>query len=159
MSDVEVKELFDKAFSEVTKRLVRIEFKKAGDEREQDEQSLLNQGCRELIETKGSMNSVVVCQFSEDLYRFITTTMNGGKVPSEEELHLYLNEYINIICGFAISQMNNLTGTKSRLSVPQYYREGEQIDVSLQKKQRQRMTYKSKYGMLHVFLFYSFQND
>lgn len=159
MSDVDVKEFFDKAFDEVTRKLVKIDFEKISDEREQEEQSLLNQGCRELIETKGSVNSVVVCQFSEELYRFITASMNGGELPSEDELHLYLNEYMNIICGFAISQINNITETKSRLSVPHYFQEGEQIDVSLQKQQRQRMTYKSKYGMLHVFLFYSFQNN
>lgn len=159
LSDVEVKKLFDKAFSEITKKLIALDLKKTGDEREKEEQSLLNRGCRELIETNGSMNSVVVCQFSEDLYRYITTKMNGGKLPSEEELHLYLNEYMNIICGFAVSQMNNVTGTKSRLSVPRFFQEGEKIDVSLQKKQRQKMTYQSKYGMLHVFLFYSFQND
>ena len=159
MSDVDVKELFDKAFFEVTRKLVQIDFQKTRDEREKEEQVLLNQGCRELIETRGSMNSVVVCHFSEDLYQFITRTMNGGELPSEDVLHLYLNEYMNIICGFAVSQMNNLTGTKSRLSVPQYLPEGEQIDVSFQKKQRHRMTYQSKYGMLHVFLFYSFQND
>lgn len=159
MSDVEVKELFDKAFFEVTRKLVQIDFHKTSDEREKEEQALLNHGCRELIETKGSMNSVVVCQFSDELYKFITTAMNGGELPSEDELHLFLNEYMNIICGFAVSQMNNMTGTKSRLSVPQYYQDGEQMDVSLQKKQRHRMTYESKYGILHVFLFYTFQND
>lgn len=159
LSGVDVKELFDKAFYEVTRKLVKIDFEKTSDEREKEEQSLLDQGCRELIETKGSMNSVVICQFSEELYRFITTAMNGGELPSEDELHLYLNEYMNIICGFAVSQMNNLTGTKSRLSVPQYFQEGEHLDVSFQKKQRQRITYESKYGVLHVFLYYSFQND
>lgn len=155
MSDVDVKELFDKAFFEVTRKLVKIDMQKTSDEREKEEQALLNQGCRELIETKGSMNSVVVCQFSDELYRFITTTMNGGELPSEDELHLYLNEYMNIICGFAVSQMNNLTGTKSRLSIPRYFQEGDPIDDSLQKRQRYRITYQSKYGMLHVFLFYS----
>lgn len=159
MSDVDVKELFDKAFFEVTRKLVQIDFQKTGDEREKEEQALLNQGCRELIETKGSMNSVVVCQFSDELYRVITTTMNGGELPSEDELHLYLNEYMNIICGFAVSQMNNMTGTKSRLSVPRYFKEGDQMDLSLQKQQRYRITYESKYGVLHVFLFYSFNND
>lgn len=159
MSDVEVKELFDRAFYEVTRKLVKIEIQKTGDEREKEEQVLLNQGCRELIETVGSMNSVVVCQFSEELFRFITTAMNGGKLPAKEELHLFLNEYMNIICGFAVSQMNNITGTKSRLSVPQYYPEGAQIDGSLQKRQRQRLSYDSKYGKLHVFVFDSVQND
>lgn len=154
-----MKELFDKAFFEVTRKLVQIDFQKTGDEREKEEQALLNQGCRELIETKGSMNSVVVCQFSDELYRVITTTMNGGELPSEDELHLYLNEYMNIICGFAVSQMNNMTGTKSRLSVPRYFKEGDQMDLSLQKQQRYRITYESKYGVLHVFLFYSFNND
>lgn len=159
MSNTELKELFDRAFSDVTKKLVRIEFRKINDEREVQEQELLNTGFRELIETKGSMNSVIVCQFSEELYRSITAKMNGGEIPSPDEIHLYLNEYMNIICGYAVSQVNNLTGTKSRLSVPMFFQEGESVDFSFQTKQGQRLTYDSKYGTLHVFLYYSSQND
>ena len=130
MLNMNVKEIFDTSFCEVTKKLVKLELKKVcnEEEKEEDKAEILNKGYREAIETHGYINSIVICQFSDELFRYIIDTMNNGVTPSEEEIPLYLNEYINIACGHAVSRMNNLAGHSSRLSIPSFYQEEEPLE-------------------------------
>lgn len=159
MERVKVDEIFDHAFCEVTKKLVNLELQKVVKKEKKEEEALLGRGYREEIETHGFMNSKIVCQFSDELYRYITDTMNNGVTPSEEEIHLFLNEYINIACGYAVSRLNNLVGKPSRLSVPRFYQDDEPLEIVEMAEAGQYLTYHTAIGMLHVFLFYSLQTD
>ena len=137
-----VKEIFDTSFCEVTKKLVKLELKKV---------------CNE--ETHGYINSIVICQFSDGLFRYIIDTMNNGVTPSEEEIPLYLNEYINIACGHAVSRMNNLAGHSSRLSIPSFYQEEEPLEDKWGIRSGCWLSYHTEIGRLHIFLKYSFQSE
>ena len=53
--------------------------------------------------------------------------MNGGTAASEDEKLLYINEYINIVCGCALSNISNKIGGASRLTVPVFLDKGETI--------------------------------
>ncbi|MCI8377244.1 MAG: chemotaxis protein CheX [Lachnospiraceae bacterium] len=163
MLNMDVKEIFDTSFCEVTKKLVKLELKKVCDEegKEEDKEKadLLSKGYREAIETHGCINSVVICQFSDELFRYIIDTMNNGVTPSEEEAPLFLNEYINIACGHAISRMNNLAGQSSRLSIPSFYQEGEPLEDKWIIHSGRWLSYRTEIGRLHIFIKYSFQSE
>lgn len=160
MLSMDVKEIFDNAFCEVTKKLVKLELQKVCDEEgKEDEAVLLKKGYREAIETHGYMNSKIVCQFSDGLFHYITDTMNNGETPSEEEIPLFLNEYINITCGYAISRLNNLAGQPSRLSVPNFYQEEEPLEEKWVIHAGQYLSYRTDIGRLHIFIKYSLQSE
>lgn len=156
-----VDETFDTAFCEVTKKLVNLELQRVAEEDRitAEKEVILEKGYREEIATQGHINSRIVCHFSDELYRYITDTMNNGVTPSEEEIHLFLNEYINITCGHAISSLNNLTGKRSRLTIPKFYRNDDQLELANPDEEGRYLVYRSTTGMLHVFLFYSLQTD
>lgn len=158
MEGVRVEEIFDHAFCEVTRKLVNLELQKVTEE-DVVQRECFNTGCREEIETHGYMNAKIVCQFSDELYRYIIDTMNNGETPPEEEIPLYLNEYVNIVCGHAVSSLNNMIGRASRLSVPKFYEEGKQMEEQKMAQMKQAFSYRTTIGMLHVFMFYSLQTD
>lgn len=160
MLSMDVKEIFDNAFCEVTKKLVKLELQKVcDDEGKEDEAVLLKKGVREAIETHGYINSKIVCWFSDELFRYIIITMNNGVIPSEEEIPLYLNEYINIACGHAISRLNNLAGRSSRLSVPNFYHKEEPLEEKWVIHAGQYLSYRTDIGGLHIFIKYSLQSE
>lgn len=159
MSGVEIYEVFDRAFGEVTKKLVSIDLKKVKEDAGGEETGFLEQGYRESIRTKGYINAKIVCHFSDGLFQYITDTMNGGVTPSDEEVPLYLNEYVNITCGYALSKLNNIVEKPSRLSVPSFYQMKEPLDSMLNLDKVKFLSYDSKVGRLHVYICYSVEND
>lgn len=151
MTSSEVKQIFDASFFDITKKLVRLEVSRMEKIEEEQKNTMLVQGYREKIRTQGAVNATVVCKFPEPLFQYIINTMHGGTSPDEEEIPLYINEYMNIICGHAISKINNITKTKSRLSVPEFYGETDTLAVSSEKGQY--LAYQSSYGLMQVFFF------
>ncbi|MCD7825030.1 MAG: chemotaxis protein CheX [Clostridiaceae bacterium] len=153
---MEVREIFDTAFCDVTKKIVQLDLYKSGQEQQE---KLGLQKCREVIRTHGYVNAVIVCQFSDEMFRYIPGAMNKGVPPTEEEVPLYINEYINIACGYAISRLNNMAGTPSRLSVPQFYQRGEPLEGDMNFDEKQCLSYRSRIGELQVYLFYSLKAE
>ncbi len=152
---MEVKDVFDDAFCDVTKKIVKLDLHKS-DEKMQDAQAVSDfQDYREMIQTQGYVNAVIVCRFSNEMFHYITNTMNNGVTPSGEELPLYINEYINIACGCAISRINDMTGQLSRLTVPRFYQCGEPLEGDLDFREQRFLSYDSRLGKLQVYLFYS----
>jgi chemotaxis protein CheY-P-specific phosphatase CheC len=160
LESVRVDEIFDDAFCKVTKKLVNLELQKVVNDDKSEEEVLLQKGYREKIEIYGFINSKIVCQFSDELYRYITDTMNNGVTPSDEEIHLFLNEYINIACGYAVSKINNLVGKPSRLSVPRFYQQDEPLEEEIETTESGKfLTYHTAIGRLHIYLCYSLQTE
>lgn len=159
MISIEVRDIFDSAFREVTKKLVGIELKETtGTGQDSEDWLLLRHGYREKIQTNGYMTASIICRFSDSLYQHIVETMSGSNLE-QEEYPLYLNEYMNIICGRAVSNVNNLIGVTSRLTVPLYYQSDEPIEGLTQGVGWQKLMYDTSAGTLQVFLEYSFQNE
>lgn len=72
-----------------------------------------------LIHTRGAVNLRVACHMNSEFSQEIVSKMYGGDIDDVQEMKLYLNEYMNIVCGYAVSRLNDTTGTRSRISVPQ----------------------------------------
>ncbi len=157
MENVKLGEIFDHAFREVSKKIIKLELQEETKEGEGKHRKYMEEGYREEIKTHGFLDSKIVCRFSEGLYYYIVSTMNNGVTPSEDQIPLFLNEYINIACGCAVSNLNNLVGKPSRLSVPRFYSGNEPLDGVQTEAPKDCLAYHTSEGLLHVFLFYSLQ--
>lgn len=151
MKEETVNEIFQQSFVDITKKLVGLSLQ----EREQPE-DLLEKN-RIFIFISGFLDSGVVCAFSSELFEYIAEVMYGGVLPSRGEQILYLKEYINIVCGRAVSQFNNATGSFSRLSVPYY--NGE-IPVPKDKRPGKLfLYYETDHGDMQIAIDYLIHKD
>lgn len=155
MLSVDMEKIFDEAFCNVTQKLVKLELKKLCGE----EEISFTEGYREAIETHGYLSAKIICWFSDGVFHYITDMMNGGTAPSEEEISLFLNEYINIACGYAVSKLNDMVGHSSRLSVPYFFQGTEKMGEKWEIHEGKGLLYHTKAGKLYILIEYSFQNE
>lgn len=153
---VDMENIFDEAFCNVTKKLVNLELQRISGE--EDEISF-DEGYREAIATHGYLSAKIICWFSDELFHYITDMMNGGKTPSDEEIPLFLNEYINITCGYAVSKLNDLVGRSSRLSVPAFFQGTEKMGEKWEIQEGGSLLYHTEIGKLYILVKYSFQSE
>lgn len=144
----QVLSIFDEAIYKVSHKLLRIELQKMTDTDgwKPDETNAYYRG---VIHMHGYLNATLVYYFPEELYYYIACVMNCGSLPSEDERHLYISEFINITCGHAISKLNDLVGKSTRITVPQLYARSDTLE-DIPEKNRMILPYQSEKGMLHV---------
>ena len=106
------------------------------------------------VKTKGKFNSTIICGFSSDIFDAIIIGMNDGKMPSEDEKVLYINEYVNIICGRALSEINNRLGRTSRLTVPMMCYDKESIVIDDSEMENEVLFYETEFGNIEVCIYY-----
>lgn len=150
---LEVGEIFKKAFISLTNRLSAIElseeeFRKADSGKE---------STRVMILTKGKFQSYIICSMSKELGEKILLGMNHGEPLEPEEKNLYLKEYMNIICGHGLSDINGKLGAASRLSVP--YLGAEEAEIFEGQREttnkEENICLDSKYGIMSIYIYYS----
>lgn len=151
--------VFDDTFRNVTKKIIKLDLCESREEKNGDWDEVIRHGYREMIYTHGFMDVIMVCHFSEELFHYIVNTMNGGSPPPKEEVPLYLNEYVNIVCGYAVSELNTMYRKKARVSVPHYYDPDDYLEIGKEEKERTLFLYESEHGSLKVLLYYTFQED
>ena len=148
MTDVKVEEIFDDAFVNVSKKIVSLKLDRKADKKA-DIKYL------ELVHTKGKFVSTIICGFSPAMFETIIKNMNGGKMPSEDEKILYINEYVNIVCGRALSEINNQMGVSSRLTVPTLCLEADGINVEPGKTGNEILYYETEFGQIEIAIHYT----
>ena len=137
MTEMKVGKIFDDAFISISKKLISLDLRRKKEE-------IISVKCMEFVKTKGKFNSTIICGFSSDIFDAIIIGMNDGKMPSEDEKVLYINEYVNIICGRALSEINNRLGRTSRLTVPMMCSDME----------NEVLFYETEFGNIEVCIYY-----
>ena len=117
-------------------------------------EEIISVKCMEFVKTKGKFNSTIICGFSSDIFDAIIIGMNDGKMPSEDEKVLYINEYGNIICGRALYEINNRLGRTSRLTVPMMCSDKESIDIDDSEMENEVLFYETEFGNIEVCIYY-----
>lgn len=107
-----------------------------------------------LIQSKGNFESVITCHMESTLYEAVLIRMNAGKLISPELKHLYIGEYINVVCGHALSNINNLLGAHSRLTIPEILKEDRE-NVKNEYTNDDVMYFKSAYGSMKIEMSYA----
>ena len=147
MTDMKVGKIFDDAFISISKKLISLDLRRKKEE-------IISVKCMEFVKTKGKFNSTIICGFSSDIFDAIIIGMNDGKMPSEDEKVLYINEYVNIICGRALSEINNRLGRTSRLTVPMMCSDKESIDIDDSEMENEVLFYETEFGNIEVCIYY-----
>ncbi len=149
MEMAEVAELFDFAFVSVTQKIASLDLKREPDRDMNDEEKYIGS-----VSTKGRFNSLIVCEISPEVYDYIIDVMNGGEMMSEDERILYIKEYINIVCGYALSQINNKMGPPpSRLTPPAFGTSDEMMGGEESKSESLNLYYETDMGVMRVSVF------
>lgn len=147
MTEMKVGKIFDDAFISISKKLISLDLGRKKEE-------IISVKCMEFVKTKGKFNSTIICGFSSDIFDAIIIGMNDGKMPSEDEKVLYINEYVNIICGRALSEINNRLGRTSRLTVPMMCSDKESIDIDDSEMENEVLFYETEFGNIEVCIYY-----
>ena len=147
MTEMKVGKIFDDAFISISKKLISLDLRRKKEE-------IISVKCMEFVKTKGKFNSTIICGFSSDIFDAIIIGMNDGKMPSEDEKVLYINEYVNIICGRALSEINNRLGRTSRLTVPMMCSDKESIDIDDSEMENEVVFYETEFGNIEVCIYY-----
>lgn len=147
MTEMKVGKIFDDAFISISKKLISLDLRRKKEE-------IISVKCMEFVKTKGKFNSTIICGFSSDIFDAIIIGMNAGKMPSEDEKVLYINEYVNIICGRALSEINNRLGRTSRLTVPMMCSDKESIDIDDSEMENEVLFYETEFGNIEVCIYY-----
>ena len=147
MTEMKFGKIFDDAFISISKKLISLDLRRKKEE-------IISVKCMEFVKTKGKFNSTIICGFSSDIFDAIIIGMNDGKMPSEDEKVLYINEYVNIICGRALSEINNRLGRTSRLTVPMMCSDKESIDIDDSEMENEVLFYETEFGNIEVCIYY-----
>ena len=147
MTEMKVGKIFDDAFISISKKLISLDLRRKKEE-------IISVKCMEFVKTKGKFNSTIICGFSSDIFDAIIIGMDDGKMPSEDEKVLYINEYVNIICGRALSEINNRLGRTSRLTVPMMCSDKESIDIDDSEMENEVLFYETEFGNIEVCIYY-----
>ena len=150
MTEMKVGKIFDDAFISISKKLISLDLRRKKEE-------IISVKCMEFVKTKGKFNSTIICGFSSDIFDAIIIGMNDGKMPSEDEKVLYINEYVNIICGRALSEINNRLGRTSRLTVPMMCSDKESIDIDDSEMENEVLFYETEFGNIEVCIYIMMQ--
>lgn len=144
-----VYEIFQRAFTEVTMKLTEISLQGGNGNIPAECQVRL------MLCITGFIEAEIVCVFASRLYQAIVKAMHGGTLPVEEECILYLKEYVNIVCGRAVTVLNNKIGMSSRLSVPYDWEEAPERGKAWQ--ETIQLYFETAYGDMQIMVDYSAQ--
>ena len=96
---------------------------------------------------------------NHDMYRQILSGMYGGGMPPEEERALYINEYMNVVCGRIVSKVNTLTDSVSKLSVPEYFGENDPDYGRDEQAYHIMLVYRNGQGFVRFIIQFEFQQN
>lgn len=112
-----------------------------------------------MIHTKGFFLANIKCEMDWDMFEQILSGMYGGEMPPEEECSLYMNEYMNIVCGRIVSKVNTLTDSVSKLSVPEYFGENDPDFGRDEQAYHILLAYRYGQGFLRFIIQFEFQQN
>lgn len=112
-----------------------------------------------MIHTRGFFLADILCEINERMCDSIISGMYGGGMPPDSERPLYLNEYMNIVCGRIVSKVNTLTGSVSKLSTPEYCGAAEP-DLEINESMHCiRLAYQNGQGLIRFIIQFDFQQN
>lgn len=141
--------IFDEAFTALTRKLSNVELIHT------DKENFSQRTHKFAVKTKGAFQGYIFAELENDLLNELVTGINKGRKLQEAEKILFAMEYLNIVCGRALSEINNQTGSGARLTVPQYIT--GKMPEELSDSEREILVYQSEYGQLKIKVSYKFE--
>ena len=149
VESINVNQIFDEAFTVLTQKVSGVEVVRC--ETVEFEQQVH----KFVVKTKGMFQGYISAEIEHNLLGKIVTGINKGRKLQEAEKILFAMEYLNIVCGRALSEINNQTGTSSRLTVPQYIT--GKMPEKMSDSEKEELRYQSEFGYLKIELIYKLE--
>ncbi len=144
--------IFDNVIVSVSKKLMQLELEAMLQEEVKEDNVITV-----TMESKGVFNSKIYCYMEKDLVVKMINDLTRGEPILEGEIDLYLKEYLNVICGRAISEINNIVGVASRFSVPDIFQGYKETEDCYE--QKEEFMYGNEFGMLKLIVIYMFEEN
>lgn len=112
-----------------------------------------------MIHTRGFFLANIKCEMDRAMFEQILSGMYGDGMPPDEEQPLYMNEYMNIVCGRIVSKVNTLTGSVSKLSIPEYFGENDPDFGRDEQAYHILLAYRNGQGFLRFIIQFEFQQN
>ncbi len=149
VESVNVHRIFDEVFTALTQKISSIELTKEEEVNFSEKTHLF------IIKTKGSFQGKIYAEIEEGLMEQIVSKINKGRKMQDAEKILFTMEYLNIVCGRALSEINNQTGNRSRLTVPHYVTDKTSEEIT--DGESEMLFYQSTHGCLKVTVVYKIE--
>lgn len=143
---IDIEEIFDNAYRKYTKSMTSVAM-----ERTDSFIPIEGKKYSFAVRTKGAFVSVLYFDFDSKLFEAVVANICSENPGNYNEKVLYVTEYLNIICGRAISQINNVSGMHSRLSVPILIQDGSEEALFNEKAE---LSYQCLQGSLNIVIYY-----
>ena len=148
VESINVYSIFDEAFTSLTQKVSGIELVREEESGFEEKSHLF------VIKTKGACQGQIVAELENGFLEEVVLKINKGRKLQTGEKILFAMEYLNIVCGRALSEINNQTGSSSRLTVPQYVTGKVPVAPGGEKE---NLFFQSAYGRLKITLVYQFE--
>ena len=149
VESINVNQIFDDAFTVLTTKVSNVELNRV------EKAEFIQKFHRFVIKTKGAFQGYLLAEIEHDLLGAIVMGINKGRKLQEAEKILFAMEYLNIVCGRALSEINNQTGSSSRLTVPQYVT--GKLPEMMSDGEKEKLYYQSEFGQLKINLIYKLE--
>lgn len=113
ISYLDMNEIVNRVFTNITRQMIALKMQKL----DKYESLALEKHCFE-IQTEGAFDSWILFEMDKKLYDKIAIVLHKSETITAQEKKIYVVEYLNVICGRILSEINNKLGKRSRLSVP-----------------------------------------
>ncbi len=107
-----------------------------------------------IVTTRGMFQALIICEMQNSLCDKLVLEMNLGDKLNLDDQILYIKEYLNIICGKALSDINNQLGSRSKLSVPHIVQGSYGLEEKHDYILKHEFIYASDYGRMNVSVYY-----
>lgn len=151
--NLDVVAIYEDTFSSLTQKVAAIKLEEIN-----AEEASLQEKYAFMIYTTGTFESAVRCEMENRLFEQIALNLNKGQELPEDTKVLYLTEYLNIICGRALSSINGKLKSASRLTVPKFIKEGEEGQKEAYAHE-EHIGFATEYGNMKVVLKYNYETQ
>lgn len=109
---LDVRHMFVESFTSVTEKIAGFPLRCCSDKKD------FKTGQNVKINAEGVFTACLYISMEGSFEDAVLKGMSNGKVLSPEMRKMYVGEYINIVFGHVLTNINNIVGKTSRLTIP-----------------------------------------
>lgn len=151
--NLDVVAIYEDTFISLTERVAAIELYEVN-----TDDIVLQEKYVFLIHTAGAFVSALTCEIDTSLLEQIALNLNKGEALLRDEKILYITEYLNIVCGRAVSSINEVLKSASRITVPKCIMGAEEYQEETY-LQEDKIGFATKYGNMQIVLKYNYETQ
>lgn len=141
----DIPHILDSAVKDISKRVVGISMQMVpGCHMEADDLYSLT------VTTVGDYEMTLVMNAEHRTLQLMTERMKHGEEASDADIHIYMTEFYNILCGHIVSDLNRKNHSKARFGIPNIRRGFYELSTKQGQQFSQTYYYDCDYGTIKM---------